>query len=135
MSDLRPPDPTGIDAEIEVRPIGKTTFLLAAVTVASALASIGLYYWFSRQVERSETQPPAVRVDRGERLPPGPHLQAQPETELARLRARERELLEGWAWVDRDAGVARVPVEVAAESMLEAAAAATESAAAGGGSQ
>jgi hypothetical protein len=32
----------------------------------------------------------------------------------------ERELLEGWGWVDRGAGVARVPVEVGMDLLLAA---------------
>jgi hypothetical protein len=110
--------PAKIDQEIHVGALLRFTLLLSGLLVASGIGIVGLYLWFDQIFSKADTPPPAVRLSQGERLPPGPHLQARPETELARLRERERQQLEGWAWVDREAGVARVPVAVAMEHML-----------------
>jgi hypothetical protein len=52
-------------------------------------------------------------------VPPEPRLQTHPVEDLAALRAREDAALHGYAWVDRDAGVTRIPVERAIEILVE----------------
>jgi hypothetical protein len=47
--------------------------------------------------------------------PPPPRLQANPKTDLERLRAAEDERLTTYGWVDRQHQVARIPVERAIE--------------------
>lgn len=42
-----------------------------------------------------------------------------PGAELERLRARERELLHGYAWIDREAGVVRIPIGRAMDLVAE----------------
>lgn len=44
-----------------------------------------------------------------------PRLQPAPETDITRLRARERAALSRWGWVDREAGIAQIPIELAME--------------------
>ncbi len=41
---------------------------------------------------------------------PAPQLQTDPRTDRARLEAAQKELLESYAWVDRDKGIARIPI-------------------------
>ncbi len=118
MSEHTPGLSSGIDHDIKVGALSRATLILAAVAVAAGLASIGLYLWFDAELSKKMAPPPAIRLLEGERLPAGPHLQAQPETELARLRAQEQQQLDGWGWVDREAGIVRVPVAVAMESVL-----------------
>jgi len=50
---------------------------------------------------------------------PGPRLQADPPAENAAFAATQRRLLESYGWIDRDAGVVRLPVERALELVLE----------------
>lgn len=42
-----------------------------------------------------------------------PRLQSAPQDEKEAYLAEKEELLHGYAWVDREAGIARVPIEVA----------------------
>lgn len=53
-----------------------------------------------------------------ETVPPAPVLQSNPHADLVRLRAREDSVLTGYAWVNRPAGLARVPVDRAMELLL-----------------
>ena len=55
------------------------------------------------------TQPP----------PPGPGLQVAPAEDLLRIRATEQARLEEYVWVDRDAGLVRIPIERAMEIVAE----------------
>jgi hypothetical protein len=44
-------------------------------------------------------------------LPPGPNLQSDPHGVLIALRQREDSVLTGYAWVNKDAGIARIPID------------------------
>lgn len=43
--------------------------------------------------------------------PPAPRLQAHPVADLAAERAQQRQRLDRYAWVDRGAGIAQIPIE------------------------
>ena len=49
----------------------------------------------------------------------GPHLQLEPPEDLRIFRAREETELSTYGWIDRTAGVVRIPVARAMELMLE----------------
>ena len=69
-----------------------------------------------------ETQTPAAYVadaDPEALTPPAPRLQALPEVELAELRAQEDAILGSYAWVEKDRGVVRIPVEEAMRLVAE----------------
>lgn len=113
-----PHGPGGIDREIDVRAISRLGIWLAAVTVASFVVGWLFYHAQSRSVTRADPPPAPIAAAREAPLPPGPHLQARPENELRNLRASERHRLDGWGWVDRDAGIAHVPVAVAIDLVV-----------------
>jgi len=69
-----------------------------------------------------ETQTPAAYVadaDPEALGPPAPRLQALPEIELAEFRAQEDAILGSYAWVEKDRGVVRIPVEEAMRLVAE----------------
>jgi hypothetical protein len=69
-----------------------------------------------RETNRSETSPPLPQpplVYERFRAVPGPRLQVNDEADLAALRAEEAKKLQGYHWVDRKAGVVRIPIEQA----------------------
>ncbi len=47
--------------------------------------------------------------------PPAPRLQAEPRKDLETLRAAEDALLHSYAWIDRERGTVRIPIERAIE--------------------
>ncbi|HJQ84172.1 MAG TPA: hypothetical protein VKA21_08855, partial [Candidatus Binatia bacterium] len=47
--------------------------------------------------------------------PPEPRLEVAPAAELQALRREEEARLHGYGWVDRDAGIVRIPIERAIE--------------------
>jgi hypothetical protein len=49
---------------------------------------------------------------------PEPRLQNFPAGELHELQAAQKTLLSGWGWIDPDGGIARIPVELAAQLYL-----------------
>jgi hypothetical protein len=50
--------------------------------------------------------------------PPEPRLQDHPAQELTEFRARERQTLHSYGWVEPNAGVVRIPIERAMELVL-----------------
>ena len=52
-------------------------------------------------------------------VPPPPLLQAQPWQDLRRYREEQSRILSNYAWIDRTAGVVRIPVERAMELVIE----------------
>jgi hypothetical protein len=54
-----------------------------------------------------------LAVGEGNRLPPEPRLQTNPREDLRDLRAKEDAILESYGWVDRNAGVVRIPIDEA----------------------
>lgn len=51
--------------------------------------------------------------------PPAPRLQVTPQTDLATLRAREDRILHSYAWLDKERGISRIPVEDAMRIVAE----------------
>jgi hypothetical protein len=81
---------------------------LAIVAVMINLAVLGLYKYFDGREARG---PAEHALASGEpRLPPEPRLQTAPRQDLANFRAREDEILNGYHWVDKQAGVVRIPI-------------------------
>jgi len=53
------------------------------------------------------------------RLAPGPHLEADPHASLVVFRHAEDSIMAGYAWVNRDSGIVRIPVERAMQLLVE----------------
>ncbi len=130
MSDARPdpgrpesghPSPP-LDSELSIKAIAGFAVGLVVVTVVSSAA-----LWFGskllRDLEvRKDPPPPVLPAASEPYLPPAPRLQTDPIGELEALRAEEDALLGSYGWVDRDAGIARIPIERAIELRVEDAA-------------
>jgi hypothetical protein len=58
-------------------------------------------------------------ADYGPKEPPAPRLQADPLADMQALRAREQAQLDGYGWVDRQAGTVHIPVDRAMQLLLE----------------
>jgi hypothetical protein len=92
---------------------------LFAVIVAVCLIILGLFGFFDR---REGVQAPSeypLAAAQGQRVPPEPRLQTDPRQDLANLRAKEDEQLGSYGWVDKNAGVVRIPIDAAMRLTLE----------------
>ena len=65
--------------------------------------------------------PPAnpLTVTYGRQLPPEPRLQTHPIRDLRELRAAEDAVLNSYGWVDRKAGIVRIPIARAMELLAK----------------
>ena len=84
--------------------------LIAAIIVAVAvcLGLVHLFGGFSRPLARAEHS-----------VMPEPHLQPHPLADRATYEARQRATLTQYAWVDRGAGIVRIPIDRAMQILAE----------------
>lgn len=87
----------------------------AALAVTVVLCGV-LAVWLAQVMEPTHPSPPPIsgHLERG-----GPPLNVEPEDTLADIRRRHRERLSGYDWLDRDAGIARIPIETAMRLLVE----------------
>jgi hypothetical protein len=115
--DHRAPGGTGgpVDHELDFRGIRTFVVGLAAVLLVVLGLTWGIAMFFKGSLLKQDPAPAALAEARETRVPPGPNLQPNPSANLAAFRAAEEAELASWAWVDKEKGVARVPVERALE--------------------
>jgi len=93
-----------------------------ALIVVALLINLVTYLLF-RYFDAREGRPVAAQyplaVGQASRVPPEPRLQTNPRQDLADLHARENDTLTTYGWVDRNAGVVRIPIDEAIRLTLE----------------
>lgn len=121
-ADAHPPNGVGHElSDVHVPSLVKGLIVLAVLVVVSVL----LMAWMFRGLAaRSGEQPPAPLMAPQRVLPPTPRLQVNPTTDLVEMRATQQQRLSTYGWVDRKAGVVRIPVDRAMELMAQRAEAA-----------
>jgi hypothetical protein len=100
------------ERDVRLRPL-----LLAAGGVAIfAGAALLTMVWLFNYLARPAVQPdrPSPLLERGH-LPPEPRLQVSPRRDLQVMWADEESVLGSYGWVDRQAGIVRIPISRAME--------------------
>ena len=99
----------------------KAVVLLLALTAGLAVVGlVSMWLLFDYTIDRQarEDRPPSPLADT--RVPfSGPRLQVSPVQDLKDMQAAEKQVLESYDWVDRDAGRVRIPIEKAMDLVLE----------------
>ena len=107
------------DREIDLKTILGFTGGLVVVT----LLALAVMWWmsnsFKQQEEANDRAPSPIPEARLDPIPPGPRLQPSPPRDMDELRAKDRDALNTYGWVDPSRGVARIPVERAIEIAAE----------------
>jgi hypothetical protein len=111
--------------DVKIRPLVVFIAGLTIVGIVTYLVVFVMFRLFSGQAARQDAQVAPSTVSRpapapGEnRLPPEPRIQANPVADMQRLREQEEAILTTYGWVDRPAGIARIPIDVAMRQVLE----------------
>jgi hypothetical protein len=125
MEDMRPQGvpaphagPGHEPTTFQIRPL--VTFA-AALIVASAIIFVVLAQvmraFTVAEARRESNRPPLFADTSGEF--PGPRLQDSPVSDMAALRRDEQAALGRYGWVDRRAGVARIPIDRAMDLLVQ----------------
>ncbi len=89
---------------VDLRGLAVGALVIAAAIAIALVAAYALMHGGS----------PPPRLAAGQRPPPeirgDVRLQVDPAGDIARFSEEKRRLLEGYAWIDRDQGIARIPV-------------------------
>lgn len=78
----------------------------------------GLFHLRYEMAARPAPEEAAVLFKADQKLPPEPRLQAFPYRDLAAYKEKQNAAVEGYGMVDKEAGVAHIPVEKAIENVL-----------------
>ena len=114
------PDVQHESTDVDVRAILLSAAGLAAITVVSGLVVWLLFIVLTRTTDRaSAVRNYPLAASQDNRLPPEPRLQTDPRQDLRDLRDQEDAALTGYRWVDRNAGVVRIPIEQAMKLTIE----------------
>lgn len=130
MPEHKETEPNLVNPEVryERQDVGVSWLVIGAVSIlVLTFIGVGLSAWIlsSMEIRRSEIIPTPLPLIQSRPTPPPPRLQPNivdnnsPEEDMAILRAREEELLENYGWVDREAGVVRIPIDQAIELLAE----------------
>lgn len=123
MSDPGPRPAAGVppqfDREVSVRGITAFVVGLAAVSLVAFLWMWSLAVRAKLGLIAKDPAPSPMPEANQPRPRPAVALQADPNGDMARFRAQEEAALATYAWVDREAGVARIPVDRAIELVAE----------------
>ncbi len=106
----------------ETKDVDVTSILLIAFGLLMTLVVVAIVVWITLRHLRSErssqtasTSSLTAQVAQF----PEPQLQINPTIDLAELRVRDARELNDYGWIDRKAGVARVPIERAMQLLLQ----------------
>jgi hypothetical protein len=104
-------------SDLRSRPIvvfGVSLGVMVALAFVVAYGMIHVLGWWGRPRLETPASPLATRT-----VPPEPRLQVEAPKDLTSLQAAEQEVLTTYAWVSKEAGIARIPLERAMQLVLE----------------
>jgi len=97
-------------SDVNIRAIlGFGGVLAVSAAIIHVVIWILFGYFDAREAKGAAPDYPLATAERS-RLPPEPRLQVTPREDLRDLRAGEDQLLESYGWVDRNAGIVRIPI-------------------------
>jgi hypothetical protein len=106
-------------SDVNIRAIiGFGAGLFLAAVVIHFLVWLLFEYFATRETQFAVRQFP-LAAEQQNRLPPAPQLQINPRQDLADLRRRDDALLNAYGWVDRNAGIVRIPIGEAMKLAVE----------------
>ncbi len=90
--------------------------LVVAVALAVIVTSLFMRY---RAFQHARQETPVPRLAREREITPEPRLQVDASKELRQMRAAEDAALSSYGWVDKDAGILKIPVDRAMEILAK----------------
>jgi len=108
------------ESDVNIRAVFGLGAALLVITLAVHVAVWLLYMFFTGQENRAQ---PArefpMAIEQQDRMPPEPRLQTAPREDLREMRTEEDGILNTYGWVDRNAGVVRIPIGEAMKLTLQ----------------
>jgi hypothetical protein len=122
--DASPKDDVETPVTYETRDLSVRAAVLFGTFLVLTAIAVHLVIWlvyssFAQANARAEVRSyPLAQVGQPP-LPPAPRLQTRPREDLKALRAEEDTYLSSYGWIDRNAGVVRIPIDRAMQLLLQ----------------
>jgi len=98
--------------EVSVRLIVVSLAGLAAITFVVFVLVVGIFRYFYSTYSTEE----ATRLSKPV-IPPEPRIEVAPYEQLQQLRTKENHILDTYAWVNKDSGTVRIPIDRAIDML------------------
>jgi hypothetical protein len=109
------PNGAGHDkTEVSVPFIVVSLAVLLVGTFLVALLVVGIFRFFSHTYQPQESAKQSQA-----QIPPEPRIEVEPWQQLLSVHAREDHVLTSYAWVDRQGGVVRIPINQAMDELAK----------------
>jgi hypothetical protein len=89
------------------------------VGILTALVVWVLFKYFDAREARRVVPEYPLAATQEKREPPEPKLQVNPREDLEELRRQEDQILNSAGWVDKNAGIVRIPIEEAMKLVVQ----------------
>ena len=106
-------------SDVSIRAILGFGLALLVAAAAIHVAIWMLFMFFDRRDTPHAAHQFPLAAGQENRVPPEPRLQTNPRQDLHDLRAQEDDILGSYGWVDKNAGVARIPIGEAMKKVVE----------------
>ena len=113
------PPPGHEESDVNVTGVFGFALGLTAASVIILFVVWVLFTFFQSREARRVTPEYPLAVEQQNRLPPEPRLQTDPRQDLLNFRRQEDEILNSYGWVDKNAGIVRIPILQAMKMTLE----------------
>ncbi|HVO23505.1 MAG TPA: hypothetical protein VMW56_07735 [Candidatus Margulisiibacteriota bacterium] len=107
------------ERDVSFAPLVRGLMGLIALVIVSAVLMRVLFGYLAGHEAAISPRPNPLAQSFGRQVPPEPRLQPDPLQDLQTMRAQEDALLNSYGWVDRKAGVVRIPVQRALELLAQ----------------
>lgn len=101
-------------SEVSVRFIVISLSVLLVGTFLVALLVIGIFRFFSYTYQTQESAKQSQQ-----QIPPQPRIEVEPWQQLIDVHAREDHVLSSYAWVDKQQGIVRIPIDQAIDALAK----------------
>jgi hypothetical protein len=106
--------------DAEAGPTFRAGLYILGIMFLTALVLVPMYRFLGRREAAGQERPASVlKPDAAGPAPAFPRLVASEPAVLAEFRAQEDAFLAGWGWVEKDRGIARMPVDEAMKIVAE----------------
>lgn len=115
-SPSKAPNPTHELSDLKPRAIVIFLVVLAVTIVGVLVVSMWVYDYSAYRLAKSEAPPSTLAK---QAPPPEPRLQVFAPKDMQEFRAEEDATLTSYGWIDRTAGVVRIPIDRAMQLLAE----------------
>jgi hypothetical protein len=106
------------ESDINIAAIFKFGLWLTIIAAAVHVVIWLMFVWLQSAAASADVPNP-LRVGPDVRVPPEPRLQVEPRQDLSLYLERETALLDGYRWIDKNAGLVRIPIDEAMKRLVE----------------